>query len=337
MAADISIVIPTYNPQDRMLGRLLRAVGQLDVPEGVSVEYAIVDNNSNPPVGEMSSVQDFLRTCGGCARVVPENAQGLTFARLAGIRATSGGVIVVFDDDNVPAPNYLRIAMKNALEVPWVGVWGPGTIDVELLDPVPEWLQERARQTHNQRRDQFVRYGCVPASWQDYYPIGMGQVIRRDVADSYRRAVETGELTSTDRQGGNLASGGDTQIVWRAIGMGLSAGVHPDLRMTHLIPGSRATLAYMKRLAFGCGMSYCPAIAESFPRAFDDAHLDMPTTVQQVRELVRFVLSYLRRGRLRFLSLDFANRLGLICGRVMAGGHGDNHWVFKLARRLRLT
>jgi hypothetical protein len=337
MPVDVSIVIPTYNPQERIISRLLHALEAMEVPDGADVEYAIVDNNSTPPVRDMPCVRDFLRARGARAGVVRESAQGLTFARLAGIRATTGQLVVMFDDDNVPAPSYLRVVLQCARDLPWVGVWGPGSIDVELLDPVPEWLKGRARQTHNQRREQFVRYGCVPASWQEYYPIGMGQVIRRAVADSYRSSVEAGDLNSTDRKGGSLASGGDTQIVWRAINMGLAAGIHPDLRMTHLIPGSRATLAYMKRLAFGCGMSYYPSIAQSFPRAFDAADANLPTTRQQATELLRFVLGYVRRGRLRFLSLDFANRLGLMCGRLAVGGYGDNHWVFKLARRLRLT
>ena len=64
-----------------------------------------------------------------------------------------------------------------------------------------------------------------PATWFTFYPIGMGQVIRRAVADNYRRGVESERLSATDRRGTSLASAGDCQIVWEAINMGLAAGM----------------------------------------------------------------------------------------------------------------
>jgi hypothetical protein len=334
MPDTVSIVIPTYNPERRILARTLSAVRSLEVPEGVEVDYVIVDNNSDPPIGQMSCVREFVAS--SVARLVQEPAQGLTFARLAGIRATSGSVVVVFDDDNVPGRDYLQVVVRCMKALPWVGVWGPGRIDVELLDPVPASLQPRARTIHNERRHRFVSYGSVPASWQEYYPIGMGQVIRREVADQYRRAVEAGELSSTDRKGGCLTSGGDTQIVWQAINMGLAAGVHPGLRMTHLIPGRRATLHYMRRLAFGCGLSYHPSMVQSFPGELKRLPPALGALADGI-QLLRFVLGNVSHGRVRFLSLDFANRLGLICGRLMAAGLAPTHWSFRLAKKLRLT
>ena len=137
----------------------------------------IVDNNSNPPLHEMRCVREFLRNCSN-AHIVREEAQGLTFARLAGIRATSSPVIVVFDDDNVPCPNYLQVVSRLIQEYPFVGVWGPGNVDVELLDPVPASLQRRVKAHHGQKSSQSVQYALVPSAWYHFYPIGMGQVIR---------------------------------------------------------------------------------------------------------------------------------------------------------------
>ena len=173
-------------------------------------------------------VQEFLRNRAN-ARLVREEAQGLTFARLAGIKATSSPVIVVFDDDNLPDPNYLTVVSRLIREYPFVGVWGPGNVDVELIDPVPASLQQRVKAHHGQKRSRSVQYGLVPSAWYHFYPIGMGQVIRRDVAESYQRAVESGQLSATDRSGGSLASAGDSQIVWQAINLGLAAGTHPGL------------------------------------------------------------------------------------------------------------
>jgi hypothetical protein len=335
LEADVSVVIPTYNPQERIFSRVLDAVAALDVPSGARVEYVIVDNRSERPVEQMPCVASFLRTL-PTARVVVEQNQGLTFARLAGIRATSGHVMVVFDDDNVPSRGYLRTVLRCARELPWVAVWGAGNIDVELLDPVPGWLRERAKQAHNQRSCHSVQYGCVAGSWQPYYPIGMGQVVRRDVAVRYEAAVEAGELSATDRKAGSFASAGDVQIVWQAIKMGMAAGVHPDLQVTHLIPGSRATSRYMQRLAFGCGISYHPAMVQSFPDA-SGGRQPVSSAWRDAVGLARFAARHVVRGRVRLLPIDFANLLGLLCGRVMVEGSGTGHWSFKLARRLGLT
>lgn len=329
----VSVIVPAFNPQERILSRVLRGLATLD-RNGLEVDVCLVDNCSAPPLAERPYVRAFLAECPG-ARVVREERQGLTYARLAGIRASSGRIVVVLDDDNVPERGYLRVAAQCAHEKPWVGVWGPGTIDVELLDPVPSWLEDRVRAIHNQRRDPQVAYGCVPVSWQPYYPIGMGQVIRREVADRYADAVEGGRLSATDRRGASLASGGDIQIVWQAISMGLAAGIHPELAVSHLIPANRTTLPYLKRLAFGCGMSYHPAMVQSFPAA----------AVAQVRAsgwrdgvgLLGFLLRRAARGRIRFLGVDFANLLGLLCGRMLVEGRGSDHWTFRLARGLGLT
>jgi hypothetical protein len=331
---DASIVVPTYNPQERIFSRVLHALRSLDTA-GLNVEFVIVDNRSTVPVAGMPCVREFLQGCPQ-ARVVREERQGLTFARLAGIRSTSGQAIIVFDDDNVPAPGYVQIAVKAMRDLRDVAVWGPGTIEVEMLDPVPPYLQARVREAHNERKDRHVQYGCVPAGWQSFYPIGMGQVIRRDVAERYRASVESGGLEATDRQGGSLASGGDIQIVWQAINMGLAAGTSPALAVVHLIPGARTQESYLKRLAFGCGVSYYPALVQSFPGALERVRVP-PERRRDARDLVHFLARRIARGRVRFLLIDFANLLGLVCGRRTVEGSGRNDWPFRLAKRMGLT
>ena len=163
-------------------------------------------------------------------------------------------------------------------------------------------------------------------------------MIRRDIAESYRAAVEKGAITATDRKGGSLASGGDVQIVWQALSEGFAAGVHPDLKVTHLIPGSRTTIRYCRRLAFGCGMSYPAALVQSFPQEYDRVRGSVPTTRQIVALLLRQAAKNVLggRSRLRWLPVEFANSLGLICGQLSVAGQLE-HWTFRFARRLGLT
>jgi hypothetical protein len=335
MTYDISIVIPAYNPQERSFARVLAAVELLCARNDSRTECVIVDNRSDPPLSDMRCVQEFLRNRSD-ARVVREEAQGLTFARIAGIRATSSPVIVVFDDDNVPGPTYLQVVARLMQEYPFVAVWGPGNVDVELLDPVPASLQQRVKAHHGQKRTQSVQYASVPAAWYDFYPIGMGQVIRRDVAESYRRAVESGQLSATDRSGGSLASAGDSQIVWQAINLGLAVGIHPDLKLLHLIPGSRSTVKYLRRLIYGCAISHYRARAQSFPHEAEAWRRSVPTLPRYGIQVSKVLMLSASRHRLRFLSIDLAELLGEWCGHLSVAGR-ESHWTFTLAKRLGLA
>src|SRR5687768_13253030 len=77
----VSIVVPTYNPQERAFARVLSAVGTLLVQPDVKVECVVVDNRSTPRLQDLMYVQAFLHEHDN-ARLVREEAQGLTFARL---------------------------------------------------------------------------------------------------------------------------------------------------------------------------------------------------------------------------------------------------------------
>ena len=48
-----------------------------------------------------------------------------------------------------------------------------------------------------------------------------------------------------DLQGDQLAYGGDTDIAYTGLGMGLGMGVFTSLRITHLTPRTRCTEAYL--------------------------------------------------------------------------------------------
>jgi hypothetical protein len=256
------------------------------------------------------------------------------YARVAGIRSTSGQVIVSFDDDNVPRDTYLQAVSRCMRDYPCVGVWGPGTIDVELLDPVPPQFQDRVKAAHSQRSYRFVQYGFTPSAWHEFYPIGMGQAVRREVAESYRRAVEGGLLGATGRKGTSLASGEDVQIVWHAMTLGFAAGTAPDMAITHLIPQNRTTIRYLMKLAFGVGSSYHPARAQLYPSEYErQSH--GPRTSGLLMQLWRVVWKNVLQ-RNRFLPVNFAGKVGDICGRLAAVGCGNEHWMFKLATRLGL-
>ena len=333
--AEMSIIIPTYNPEERILTRVLAAVESLEVEHEGSVECVIVDNNSQRPVNDMACAKAFLHQC-HWARVIREPKQGLTFSRLAGIKATTAPAVILFDDDNEPAANYLKVARHCLDTWPSVAIWGAGKISVLFLDPVPESFRQRFRKTFNEKDQRYPEYGCMAASWSNFYPIGMGQIVRREVAEKYAQAVEGGELNSTDRNGSSLASAGDVQLVWEAVKMGLAAGVHPQLQLTHLIPAKRSNLLYARKLTFGCASSYLPALVESFPSEKESISKSIPSNRHLLTMIFRITLRNLLRFRVRYLTVELAQFLGEVVGTLRAAHSQKRRWVFGLVKLLKL-
>ena len=60
MEIDYSLIICTYNPDERLLERCLHAVHQLNL-ENISSEVIIVDNNSTIPVSGLPCILQYLK------------------------------------------------------------------------------------------------------------------------------------------------------------------------------------------------------------------------------------------------------------------------------------
>jgi glycosyltransferase involved in cell wall biosynthesis len=256
-----TVAVPTHNPDKRNLGRLLAAIGQLNgVAEIESV--LLVDNNSKPRLDGDKEVVDFLCALPN-ARYLYESVPGLTAARCRAIRESNANVVVFFDDDNEPASNYLMVLEGYFRRYPNVGIWGPGTVNVEYLDETPEEIRQRPELFQQAKR--AFGYACIAGYFGEVTPLGTGFAVRREVLQQYERLVSDGTLCLTDRQGKSLSSGGDVQIIWEAAKMGLASGVIPELVCGHLINADKANIDYLGRLEYGCAGSYAPAISQSFP------------------------------------------------------------------------
>jgi hypothetical protein len=329
----MSVVVSTYNPDERILTRVVTAVESLELGGASKIECVIVDNNSQPPVSDLRCVKTFLERC-PWAGVVREPRQGMTFSRLAGFKATTAPVLVFFDDDNEPAVDYLKVARYCLDTWPCVAIWGAGRISVEFLDTVPQWFRREFRFLFNEKKLEYPEYGCVRPPRGHFYPIGMGQIIRREVAEKYTEAAESGMLTLTGRKGGSLACADDFQLVLEAVKMGFAVGLHPQLGIVHMIPRKRCTMAYAQKLAFGCASSYLPALVESLPS--ERAHVAVPSTWRIIMTITRITLRDLLRHRFRHVMVDLASFLGGVVGALRVTQSKRGRWVLGLTRCLKM-
>lgn len=102
---NITVVICTYN-RCFTLARALDSVAAQLLPDSVSWEVVVVDNNSCDQTREV--VEDYGRRFPGRFRYVFEPHQGLSRARNAGIHAARGEIIAFTDDDVIADSNWLR-------------------------------------------------------------------------------------------------------------------------------------------------------------------------------------------------------------------------------------
>jgi glycosyltransferase involved in cell wall biosynthesis len=329
-----SLLVCTYNPDEKIFGRTLKSIESLIIPEDISVECIIVDNNSPTSVEQLVYVREFLEHC-PWAKVIQVTQQGLTFARIAGFRAAKNPYIVFIDDDNEVSSSYLEALVHLFGKYPSVAAWGPGNVNVEFMGDVSDWFKENFKNVFQERHVKHNEYGCIQETWTSFYPFGTGLAVRKQVLERYCSEVKSGSLSSTDRQGKSLSSGGDIQIVWEAIKMGDAAGVAPSLAVTHLIPAHRSNLDYVKRLNFGAASSYLPCLTSSFPDLKSCIVNTTPSSLSIVRSVIRRMIKYSIKFKLRLLIIDLASYLGGLSGHYQVA-QKNNPIVNFMVQQLKL-
>lgn len=256
MNLKISVVLCTHNPREDYLQRTIGALKQQTVPFD-QWELLLVDNasTSRPPEKGILTWHPFGKT-------IEEPQLGLTMARLRGIAESSAPLIVFVDDDNVLDPSYLANALKIADTRPYLAAFG-GNVTGEFETPPRPHLHHLLCWLAILQVNEDT-WGCSRSL--DPAPVGAGLCVRREVAVRYAQDLETQmHRRKLDRQGNELISGGDNDLILTAMDMGFAAGVFVHLHLTHLIPKERLTDAYFIRMAEG--MTYTQVLFSRMGRS----------------------------------------------------------------------
>jgi hypothetical protein len=242
-----SVIICTHNPRHDYLKRCLAALEHQTLPKD-QWELIIVDNASASESVPPRSLTWHPRT-----RILSEPKLGLTPARLCGIRAAKGDLLVFVDDDNVLDPDFLEITLRIGRERPFLGSWS-GQCRPEFEQPPPEWTRRYWGNLVIRQFEQDV-WSNLPRL-PDTMPCGAGLCVRRSAALHYVFLHESGKRSfQFDRTGSSLLSGGDNDLAACACDIGLGVGLFSSLRLTHLIPAARLTEAYLIQLLEGIALT----------------------------------------------------------------------------------
>ena len=248
--ASLSVILCARNPRRDALLESLTALACQKEP-GPPWDVIVVDNGSRPPLAPESPSWPLKVT------VVEETRPGQPLARVAGIRAASGKILVFVDDDNVLDVDYLANVWRLFEEDTTLGACG-GRITPVLDREVPPsrkaflpWLAGH--------RD----WGAEPVfsppeenGWGIWEPVGAGLACRRELAELYVQeldAVPASRLLGRSDQ--SLLGGDDSLLVRGVYRLGLRMAYRPELHLRHLILSTRLTARYLRQLVFDAGRS----------------------------------------------------------------------------------
>jgi GT2 family glycosyltransferase len=246
-SVELDIVICTYN-RSASLEHTLDALARQRGADPGAWSVLVVDNNST------DGTPDILDRWAASGRLpamrwVTESRQGLTHARLRGVRETAGEWIAFVDDDCIVSSGWVAEALAFSRERPRCGAFGSRV--------VLEWGREPM--------EVLRRYGWAFAE-QDLGDeprlvdgiAGAGMVVRRA---ALRASGWTDKPLLEDRVGDRVVSGGDVEIIARVAGQGWELWYAPRCALRHVIPASRATRRRV--LALTNGLGACSAHLEA--------------------------------------------------------------------------
>jgi glycosyltransferase involved in cell wall biosynthesis len=246
MSLKVSVVICCYNSEVRLVPTLESIAVQ---KTNFGFEVILVDNASTDNTADFA-----MRTWRALAsehqqlRVVYEPKPGLNFARETGIISALSEVVILCDDDNHLAPDFLQTAFDIMTAKPDVAIAGGVIIaayetqPVEAFYPYAHTLALGSQAEHE--GDITESPGII---------FGAGMVLRRS---AFMHIKEKGfQPILSDRKKTSLSSGGDTELCMALRLAGHKIFYSEKLKLDHAIPSFRLTLDYARKLHYAMGRS----------------------------------------------------------------------------------
>lgn len=240
---ETSVIIATYN----RAGSLLRTLGSLARQNEEPGRFEIVVANNNSTDGTEQACRDFAGAHPELnLTVVFEPQQGLSPARNAGIAASRGRYLAVIDDDEEVNPGFVK-AYRTFFEThPGFAAAG-GKIIPRYESPLPQWYTPYAERPIAGPLDLGDTVREMPSG---RYPGGGNMAIRRTAVEHYGAFDPR-----LGRTGSNPMGGEEKDLFARLRAGGGRIGYVPGAVIYHIIPASKLTPEYFKRLTRMTGVS----------------------------------------------------------------------------------
>lgn len=236
----ITVAICTYN-RSRLLRQTLETIAELEVPQDLSWEVLVVDNNSTDDTQALAA--EFAQHLP--LRIVFEAEPGKSNAANAAVQAASGDVIIWTDDDVMVPPDWLVRYHEAFREYPDAGIFG-GPIEPHFEGTPPRWLERGFALVDNAYATLDLGDVAIPLG-HDAYPYGANMALRRQLHVQEPFDTNLGPNPKT------LVRGEEMVVVRRLLQAGEKGRWVPGARVRHVIPRDRQTIRYLRRYYLGSG------------------------------------------------------------------------------------
>ena len=239
----LSLIIPTHNRSERLIAALESVIRQ-DLP-AADWECVVVSNNSTDDT--VARFGDFAARYPGLnLRLVTEDGPGVSYARNRGIAETSAPLLVFIDDDERINPGFLR-AYADFFDAHPDAVVAGGRIIAEYVTGRPAWLSKYTEMPIANPMDFGDAVRPFPAG---RVPGGGNMAFRRAGLEGFG-----GFDPSLGRANGELIGGEENDFFERLRRGGETIWYVPGAVMWHIIPPSKLTEEYFRRLSRNVGVS----------------------------------------------------------------------------------
>jgi glycosyltransferase involved in cell wall biosynthesis len=297
----VSVILCTYN-RGESLAIALNSVAASKVPDSVSWEVLVVDNNSSDRTRVV--IEECCKKHPGRFRYLFERRQGKSYALNTGVQEADGDVLAFMDDDVTVDSNWLQNLTASLQSEGWAGAGGRILPEKELS--VPRWLALHGQYYMGgilalfDQGDKPGKLNCAP--------YGTNMAFRRVMFEKYG-----GFRTDMGPRPGSQIRNEDTEFGRRLMGAGEQIRYEPAAMVYHRIAESRLRKEYLLACRFDCGRSLVREVGWGadvlgIPRPY----LRLLKATLDLGELtLRWILAWNRQARF-FYQLEVWMRAGQI-------------------------
>lgn len=237
---NVTVAICTWN-RSGLLDQTLARMGALNVPDGVTWELLVVNNNCTDGTDAVLAKHAAALPL---ARLF-EPKPGLSNARNCAIDHARGELIVWTDDDVLVDPNWLVEYAKAAAAYPDAGYFG-GTVDPWFAADPPRWVVRNLAALEGPFAVRQLGPGVRPLAAGEQV-FGANMAFRTALLKGFRFDPALG------RTGTGMLSGEETELIARLHRDGRHGVWVGPARVEHYIPAERLTAAYVWKFFHGIG------------------------------------------------------------------------------------
>jgi glucosyl-dolichyl phosphate glucuronosyltransferase len=241
---DIAVIICTHN-RCQTLPKALESVAASALPESISWEVLVVDNNSSDQTRDV--VENFSRGYPGRFRYLFEPQPGKSYALNAGIREARGEILAFMDDDVTVEPTWIQNLTAALHDGEWGGAGGRTRL-AQAFSP-PRWLALRGPYELGGVLAALFDLGDEPCQL-DRPPYGTNMAFRRKLFEKYglfRTDLGPSPNRETPRPGEDIEFGD------RLMAAGERLRYEPSAIVYHPVPEGRIRKDYFLAWWFDFG------------------------------------------------------------------------------------